>query len=348
MPKTFQMTDAHMTAFSQQSADGGPARACTAEKTADLLVKVKSRDDGSPVAAARAGIAGPESRKGTTNSDGQITFRGLAPGSYSVEGEKNGYGPDRRQAQVACAVPNQVELLLAETVLTVAVKEREKGTPLDDALVELSGPEKREARTDHAGHAEFRRLSAGTYVIDGSKEDYGKDTTESQVVLAQRNAAELSLPKRRLRIRLFDAGRQAMPQAPYRLTIGKDTRKGYANQTGWIEEGLPDSNLPESCLVEWGPGAQAGAYRYSRTVFLKFDGGDEQSMQRRFHNLGYSADRPLASNISRFQQKYGLGDEQNNGDALAAVRDEHDNCFRTCKELFAGLAASRPSDEDVA
>jgi hypothetical protein len=141
-----------------------------------------------------------------------------------------------------------------------------------------------------------------------------------------------------LKIRLFDESGRVIPNADYRLTVGKEKIDGTAND-GWVEKKIKVKEVPDQCLVEWDKDKD-GDYKYSLEVNLKFKGvSEKEALIRRLENLGYIYDPRLTeiSDILRdFKLRFRLPKDLN----LEDIIDLHDKDFKDIqarKKLFDSL-----------
>jgi hypothetical protein len=151
-----------------------------------------------------------------------------------------------------------------------------------------------------------------------------------------------------LRIHLFDPHAKPIPHAPYRLTVGQQTRRGKANENGWLI--AREVGVCSTCLVQWshpGTGEDATAsdvgheaddFEYELDVYIDLAESDqEEAMKRRLHNLGYSLGETLADNVKAFQRDYGFRQTAEIRDIKDIVKEWHDR---------AEPEGRRPSGED--
>jgi hypothetical protein len=135
--------------------------------------------------------------------------------------------------------------------------------------------------------------------------------------MARRSPCEVA--RIAIRLRLLDSENDAIPNAPYRLTLASgETRESQADAQGWMVE--QNVETPEEVTVEWGyppeygisdddrrkRWGRAGPYAYALDVVLRSQDGssDEDQALDHLHNLGYPSDRSLSENILRFQREY--------------------------------------------
>lgn len=130
--------------------------------------------------------------------------------------------------------------------------------------------------------------------------------------------------RKSLTIRLFGPNKDAIPNAPYRLTVlpVNDVRTGTADGNGVLSE----ANLlvPSRVTIDYGDprlGQEPVVRAYTISVVLEADdgAGDEQVARRRLGNLGYPPTRFLSDALRAFQHDYGL--EENGALDDAATRD---------------------------
>ncbi len=114
-----------------------------------------------------------------------------------------------------------------------------------------------------------------------------------------------------LRVRLFDSQKNAIANAPYRLTIldTGDERTGTAQPDGTLVE--TDLLAATNCVLRWGDPRQKQkpmplGYQTTLSLNIAVDEQDEASFARRLSNLGYPETKSLADRVSAFQRDYGL------------------------------------------
>lgn len=78
-----------------------PSQPCPGATTADLGVNVTRTNDGRSLAGATVEISGPDSRTSTTDASGNVLFRGVNPGQYTVTGSKSNYSTETTTATVS-------------------------------------------------------------------------------------------------------------------------------------------------------------------------------------------------------------------------------------------------------
>jgi hypothetical protein len=129
-------------------------------------------------------------------------------------------------------------------------------------------------------------------------------------------------------IRVFDPCAVFMPNVPYRLTVGGDTREGKTDSQGWIRE--RSIQVPDSGILEWGVDtADPGISMYRMEVHIAIateDAQDDQDRDR-LHNLGYGIDCAFEDGVGHFQSDYGLPvtkaiDEE----SRRQLKSAHDRC----------------------
>jgi outer membrane protein OmpA-like peptidoglycan-associated protein len=146
---------------------------------------------------------------------------------------------------------------------------------------------------------------------------------------------ELTTELRSLVIKILDGLNQALPDAPYELTIGAETRKGKTDDRGFLHE--RDVPVPNRCTLKWGypppPGGEADATTddliFERQMFLDYaetdDSDPDEASRRRLNNLGYT-DPDLDKNVAEFQTDFGLPNaawfDQKTFDELRRVHDD--------------------------
>lgn len=81
--------------------------------TGDLVVTVTGNGD--PLEGATVSITGPDSRTGTTGSDGTVTFTGLEPGDYTVDATADGFTCGSTTASVAAGETATAEVSCTST-----------------------------------------------------------------------------------------------------------------------------------------------------------------------------------------------------------------------------------------
>jgi peptidoglycan hydrolase-like protein with peptidoglycan-binding domain len=130
--------------------------------------------------------------------------------------------------------------------------------------------------------------------------------------------------RKALTIRLFGPNKDAIPNAPYRLTVlaVNDVREGTADGNGVLAE----ANLlvPSRVTIDYGDprlGQDPVVRAYSISLMLDAGDGatDEQVARRRLNNLGYPATAFLSDALRAFQHDYGLAENGQLDDA--ATRD---------------------------
>lgn len=133
------------------------------------------------------------------------------------------------------------------------------------------------------------------------------------------------------RIRLFDPFARPIPNAPYRLIFGKQTRKGKADTHGWIL--VSDAVSPDTAVVRWGYPSEEESQTeetpqlpYELEIRLKDEEDEEMAASRRLHNLGYYnyKGRTLEDNIRAFQRAYGREQTGNLEDIKEDLWKYHD------------------------
>lgn len=139
-------------------------------------------------------------------------------------------------------------------------------------------------------------------------------------------------------IRLFDASATVMANAPYRLKIGSELRKGFSDAQGWVRE--RSVKVPVRCLLEWGTydgDPTSKILLYQTELQLDFEGGAPGEQDEwRLRNLGYGFDCTFKEGVRHFQNDYGLpvtGEIDNaTSGKLKAV---HDSCSLSRKQPSA-------------
>ena len=129
--------------------------------------------------------------------------------------------------------------------------------------------------------------------------------------------------RRNLHLRLFGPNKDAIPHAPYRLSLLDvgDVREGTADANGVLtEEGLL---VPSRVVVDYGDprlGQEPVVRAYSITLLLEADdrATEEETARRRLNNLGYPPTEFLSDALRSFQHDYGL---EKNGTLDDATRD---------------------------
>lgn len=129
--------------------------------------------------------------------------------------------------------------------------------------------------------------------------------------------------RRNLVLRLFGPNKDAIPNAPYRLTmLGiADVREGIADANGVLtEEGLV---VGSRVVVDYGDprhGQDPVLLAYCISLVLEADEGvaEDAIARRRLNNLGYPPTEFLSDALRAFQHDYGL---EKNGELDAATRD---------------------------
>ncbi len=176
-----QWMQAYQSALGQQETPpssgkgrvSDPCQACQQATTADLKVHVTRLNDGKPLGGVRVAISGPESRNGTTDGSGVVTFRGIKPGAYAVSGSKANHTTENTAATVPATGTGTAKLqLLAQVDLVVTVVDRATNSPIKGASVRIIGPATHQITTDAAGRARFIGIPTGTYQIEASQATY--------------------------------------------------------------------------------------------------------------------------------------------------------------------------------
>lgn len=135
--------------------------------TATVVGKVRS--DGLEVPGASLSL-----RNGTivtdqtsSDSEGNFTFTGIEPGTYSVEASKQGYFPDAVDVTVAAGDVASVSLSLLPMSGTLNVTVMMDSSPAAEAAVKvrLGGAVVAQGRTDENGLIAFSSLAPGTYAV---------------------------------------------------------------------------------------------------------------------------------------------------------------------------------------
>src|SRR5262245_60175545 len=117
-----------------------------------------------------------------------------------------------------------------------------------------------------------------------------------------------------LKLRLFDASGQAMPNASFLVIADGEERLGTTDDFGVVIAGqFPSSG---KCKVNWRrsirdyppdlPPLTADDYEYSLDVALVLDSDLAIATQQRLQNLGYFGGASLSDNVSDFQLDHGL------------------------------------------
>jgi hypothetical protein len=155
------------------------------EKTTSLDVNVKD-EDGFPIRNAQIDVEGPEERTRFTNSDGERGFR-LEPGLYYVTVSRLDYESQTETVRLFEGDHEDLDFTLERTRiegekgrLEIVVKDQD-GDWVEDARVEVDGPEYDVERTNYYGLADFR-LEEGWYDVEASHPDYDFDAETSVYV----------------------------------------------------------------------------------------------------------------------------------------------------------------------
>lgn len=152
-----------------------------------------------------------------------------------------------------------------------------------------------------------------------------------------------------LRIRLFDALDQWMPDTPCRVTVGQYAQELMSDAEGYVTVRIGGSY--SRALIEWGGPKEhddydspkwldpPAPYAFSLELFLDYEdvADDLEQMMRRLYNLGYPVDftLPLSEQshvIKIFQQLYRASFDlpEPNGeldeDTKHAIIEVHDSC----------------------
>jgi hypothetical protein len=161
---------------------GGPGRPCQPSTLADLGATVTRVNDGQPVEGARVEITGPESRAGTTGTDGTVVFSGVQPGSYTVTGSKTNYTTETTAATASPGTTSTATLeLTAQTDLGVTVTDAATHNAIQGATVRISGPQAAESPTDASGTARFIGIATGNYRIEATQTGYRAGRADATV-----------------------------------------------------------------------------------------------------------------------------------------------------------------------
>ena len=112
-----------------------------------------------------------------------------------------------------------------------------------------------------------------------------------------------------LELRLHDADSDPMPQAPFRVRIGKEPPiTGISDDDGFVFLKMPPQ-CPESIHVEWGDHPHFD-YEYSLDVFPACSPADPTSRAiTRLNNLGYAPLVDLEAAVRQFQADYRVDHE---------------------------------------
>lgn len=117
--------------------------------------------------------------------------------------------------------------------------------------------------------------------------------------------------RRSLHLRLFGPNKDAIPGAPYRLTLldVHDVREGTADANGVLTE--DDLLIPSRVVVDYGDprlGQDPVVLAYCVSLVLEADDGApaEELARRRLNNLGYPPTERLGEALRPFQRDYGL------------------------------------------
>jgi hypothetical protein len=130
--------------------------------------------------------------------------------------------------------------------------------------------------------------------------------------MAHRSPCEIV--RKTLNVRLSDWRKNAIANAPYRVTLASgEQRNGKAQRIGDQEGWLVQTNVlaPSRVLIEWGEPAQNSdeqTYPYRVNMYLDIEPSDldDDAYRRRLNNLGYPETDDLADSVRPFQRDYGL------------------------------------------
>ena len=89
-----------------------PRRTAAAPATVTMEVRVTNRS-GAPAAGARVTAVGPTLRDGTTDSNGLVTFRTMAPGAYRLRAEADGMVTLEKEVAIKAGPQTPTELALS-------------------------------------------------------------------------------------------------------------------------------------------------------------------------------------------------------------------------------------------
>jgi outer membrane protein OmpA-like peptidoglycan-associated protein len=108
-----------------------------------------------------------------------------------------------------------------------------------------------------------------------------------------------------LELRLHDEESRPLPSAFYRvLSGGAEPASGQTQADGFVRLDLP-FNGPEQVEIEWGSDGPDGPFRFSRSIFVHPDKGDDAEQDRvRLHNLGYDSESDMSTAARAFQVDY--------------------------------------------
>lgn len=126
----------------------------------NLEVTVTDSNTNQPIANAKVSIQGPQSKTGTTDASGKVTFSGLKPGAYTIKAEAPSYSTENGTATVASGKTATVKIPL--TPITVAIAfDQPVGCPGHLLKVTATG-------TPGGGTFAWELTGANLALVDGS------------------------------------------------------------------------------------------------------------------------------------------------------------------------------------
>jgi PKD repeat protein len=253
------------------------------EEEAFLDVDVEDQS-GSSVQDAEVRVEGPEDRVRFTDRYGSAGFK-LEPGDYEVTVTHPEYETQRETVTLYEGDSKDLEFELGRTEigdgnLQVSVR-NQQGRQLDNAEVEVDGPEDRTERTDNDGLAEFR-LDSGRYDIEVSKTGYRTEYLSARVYDGETTSRTVRLSRedsqRSLEVVSTDYSSSVCRgrALPVDVTVQNNMdRDEYVTVTG---TGLGSVNIADAFVLEEGE-------RKTRTVrFTNVEGSGTEEFRIRAKN----------------------------------------------------------------
>ncbi len=150
---------------------------------ATVEVTVVDAKKQTPIAGASVTLRSIGDQTETTDSDGKVSFIGVASGFFAVVASKDGFAPERRavQAPPSTTMAVKVRLALRRGSAVSGVVMDEKGAPVRDArvivhdtsgLYSLVSASRDGVTTDTKGRFRIPAVAAGTYRVVASKDGY--------------------------------------------------------------------------------------------------------------------------------------------------------------------------------
>jgi PKD repeat protein len=246
----------------------------------ESFLDVKVTDEGDdPIKNARIEVDGPEDSIRYTDDWGKTGFS-LKSGSYDVQVSHPDYDTEEKNVHLSEGENEQLEFELnedegGEGTLRITVKDGE-GDWIEDAEVEVDGPEHETEYTDDYGFASFD-LEEGSYDVQVSHSDY-EDTADRTVYVEEGETTTRTL-------RLYDEERDGIqitqvnyPSSVCRgATLSADvTVENNAERDEWVTvtgSGLGSINVLEGFALEEGE-------QKTRTVrFTNVQGSGEEEFR---------------------------------------------------------------------